>query len=143
MEVADNSVDSVGEARFTVRSSQELVAGRLSALFGVYTAWKLKVPTELVSPGPKLPVVGTNPFVTVSVAESIGVPVQEPPGYIVNVTLPPAVVVTPVSVAVSVTTPDTVMVEDESIVVITEGKEATVRNSLQGLVAGMLLPSPV
>jgi len=66
--------------------------------------------------GPKLPVVGTNPFVTVSVSEApvIGVPEHEPPLYIVNVTWPEAVAVTWVRVAVSVTLPVTVMVEDES-----------------------------
>ena len=132
-------MESVGEAGFAVRSSQELVAPLL-LLSPVYTAWKLKNPTELAK---NEPVVGTKPFVTVSVADPWDAPEQELPLYMVNFTVPPAVEVAPVSVPVSVTEPKTTMLEAESIVDNVGENFCTVSGSLQALVAGLLFPSPV
>jgi len=80
--------------------------------------------------------------VTVSVSDPTEDPEQELPLYMVNVTVPPAVEVAPVSVAVSVTETNTTMLEADSWVDKVGENFCTVRSSLQALV-GLLFPSPV
>jgi len=92
---------------------------------------------------PNAPVVGTTPFVTVSVADPTEVPEHRLPVYMVKVTVPPAFALAPVSVAVSVTVPEGGITVAESWVDMEGECLTTVKTSLQRLGARMFLASPL
>ena len=89
------------------------------------------------------PVVGTTPFVTVSVSVPTEPPEHRPPLYMVKVTVPPAFALAPVRVAVSVTVPEGGITVAESWVDMEGECLMTVKISLQGLVATLFLASPL